>query len=381
VRISTKPEYRGAAVKTDITIVGAGIIGLAHAYLAAKAGRKVSVFERNPAATGASIRNFGLIWPIGQPAGVMYQIALRSREIWLELLTAAKLPYLPTGSLHAAYAADEAAVGREFADRGQALGYDCEWLNAAPAQAKTSAIRSAGLIGALWSPTEMTVDPPQVISQIPAFLTERYGVQFHFNSPVKEIDTSQSEVTIVACGDDFQTLFPDLFSKEGLTRCKLQMLRTESQPKNWALGPSLAFGLTFRHYPTFAICESLAALKARVAHETPEFDKWGIHVMASQNSSRQITLGDSHEYGLTVDIFDRSRVNDLILGYAREYLRVPNLQIAETWHGVYAKHPEKPFLRLAPTEGVRIVTVTSGIGMTLAFGLAEQTLKELEILP
>jgi hypothetical protein len=139
--------------------------------------------------------------------------------------------------------------------------------------------------------------------------------------------------------------------------------------------------LTFRHYPTFRICDSLAALKARVAEETPEFDRWGIHVMASENSARQIILGDSHEYGLEVDIFDRVQVNELILHYAREYLRVPDLTIAESWHGVYAKHPEKPFLRLTPAEGVRVVTVTSGIGMTLSFGLAEQTHRELGIVP
>jgi hypothetical protein len=73
-------------------------------------------------------------------------------------------------------------------------------------------------------------------------------------------------------------------------------------------------------------------------------------------------------------------VNELILEYAREYLRVPDLRIAESWHGVYAKHPGTPFLRLTPMESVRVVTVTSGIGMTLSFGLAEQTHRELGII-
>src|SRR5690242_12440552 len=105
----------------DIAIVGAGIVGLAHAYLAARSGLKVYVFERNPAACGASIRNFGMIWPIGQPPGPLHEQAVRSRELWLELLREAGLPFLETGSLHAAYRDDEAAVGREFAERAPSL--------------------------------------------------------------------------------------------------------------------------------------------------------------------------------------------------------------------------------------------------------------------
>jgi D-hydroxyproline dehydrogenase subunit beta len=69
------------------------------------------------------------------------------------------------------------------------------------------------------------------------------------------------------------------------------------------------------------------------------------------------------------------------LSYAKQYLRVPTLQMAEQWHGVYAKHPELPYLSLAPANGVRLVTVTSGIGMTMSFGIAEQTLREIGVTP
>ena len=375
--------------KVDVAIIGAGIVGLAHAFLAARSGRRVAVFERNPGAFGASIRNFGMIWPIGQPAGLMHLLALRSRELWLEMLSDAGLPCFETGSLHAAYRDDEAAVGEEFSRIGPSLGYDCTWLAADQALARSQALRAEGLLGALWSPTEFTVDPRQIVRSLPHFLAERYAVEFHFNCAVQRVESStlhtadmgwEAASIIVAGGDDFQTLFPDCFSDAGLTRCKLQMMRTAPQPNGWRLGPSLAFGLTFKHYPTFQVCSTLQALKDRIARETPEFDRWGIHVMLSQTSQGELTLGDSHEYALDVDIFDKPVVNCLILNYAKTYLSVPTLEIAEQWHGVYAKHPKRPYLRCAPAEGVRVVTVTSGIGMTISFGLAEQTLMEMGIL-
>ena len=374
--------------KVDVAIVGAGIIGLAHAYVAARSGRKVAVFERNPFAMGASIRNFGMIWPIGQPAGPLHEMALRSREIWLEVLRAGELPFFATGSVHATYREDEEAVGREFSEKGPSLGYECAWLTPRETLERTSAVRADGLRGALWSATELTVDPRQIISSLPKFLTERYGVQFCFNTAVRSVETSrleeggqnwEADSIIVASGDDFQTLFPEYFRQSGITRCKLQMMRTVPQPEGWSLGPSLAFGLTFKHYPTFQVCRSLQTLKKRIARENPEFEKWGIHVMVSQNASGELTIGDSHEYGLAVDIFDKPEVNRLILNYAREYLRVPTLEIAETWHGVYAKHPEHAYVRSRPADGVELITVTSGIGMTMSFGIAEQTFREASV--
>jgi glycine/D-amino acid oxidase-like deaminating enzyme len=102
-----------------------------------------------------------MIWPIGQPAGRMHEMALRSRDPWVEILDAARLPYFPTGSLHVVYRADEAAIAREFCEVAPKLGYACEWLNPADVLARSHAVRPDGLLGAIWSPTEITVDPRQ----------------------------------------------------------------------------------------------------------------------------------------------------------------------------------------------------------------------------
>jgi D-hydroxyproline dehydrogenase subunit beta len=372
----------------DLAIVGGGIIGLAHAYAAAKRGLKVVVFERNNRATGASVRNFGMVWPIGQPHGPLHQLSLESRRLWLEVLAATGLPYRPDGSLHVVYREDEATVAREFAELAPGLGYQCRWLNRDDVIAHSCAVQTRDLIGGLFSPLELTVDPARTVASLAQFLTERYNVVFRFGCAITRIDLPNVESAseswsvgnaIICSGDDFETLYPDSYRNAGLTRVKLQMLRTSPQPGAWQLGPALAAGLTLRFYPSFQVCPSLPALKHRIAAETPEYDRWGIHGLVSQLSSGELTLGDSHEYGLSVDIFNKEEIDHLMIRYIKSFLNAPDLSISQRWFGVYAKHPDQPYLSLEPAAGVRIVTSPGGSGMTLSFGIGEKTVQEMEL--
>jgi FAD dependent oxidoreductase TIGR03364 len=375
--------------RADVAVIGAGILGLAHAYVLARGGKRVVLFERNARANGASVRNFGMLWPIGQPAGEIHELALRSREIWLDALQAARLNYRPTGSLHVAHHVDEAEVLREFAEIGPAAGYRCQWLDAPATLERSEAVQPMGLQGSLWSGTELTVDPREVIREFPKYLRES-GVELRYASPVRRIELPriealsaggteaeiwETDAAIVCGGDDFETLYPEVLASSGLTRCKLQMMRTAPQPDAWQLGPSLASGLTLRFYKAFSICSTLGALRARIAAEKPEYDRWAIHLLVAQTADGAITLGDSHEYGLESDIFNKCLVDDLILREAATFLRLPSWAIAERWHGVYSLHPQQPFFESEPAPGVRIVTAPGGSGLTLSFGLAERTAK------
>jgi glycine/D-amino acid oxidase-like deaminating enzyme len=118
-------------------------------------------------------------------------------------------------------------------------------------------------------------------------------------------------------------------------------------------------------------------LKERVAGETPEYDHWVIHGLVSQTAGGELTIGDSHEYGKAVDIFDKPKIDELILRYVGTFLKAPNMEIFQRWHGVYSKHPERPYINVSPAPGVRIVTAVGGSGMTLSFGLAEATIKDM----
>lgn len=365
----------------DVAIVGAGIVGLAHAWAAARRGKSVLLFERSPAAQGASIRNFGMIWPIGQPAGELYQLALASCELWLEAAHGAGIWLNGCGSLHLAYRADELAVLEEFVSQsGHETG--CGMLSPDEVCERCSAVRHDGLLAGMWSAREMCVDPRQALELLPRWLHATYGVQLHYKRTIARIEGSrltatdgrvwQAEQTIVCGGADFETLFPEVYARAGLRRCKLQMLRTAAQAGGWRLGPHLAGGLTLRHYASFERCPSLPALKRRVAEACPELDQYGIHVMAAQNELGEVILGDSHEYDAEIEPFDKQRIDELILAELRKFLLLPDWTISQRWHGVYAKHAKQHVFTAEPQPGVAICTSTGGAGMTLSFGIAEQ---------
>src|SRR3978361_2132862 len=97
-------------------IIGAGIVGLAAARALAVRGYKITVFERNDQAVGASIRNFGMIWPIGQQTGPLFDRAMLSRSIWKQVCTEANIWHNEIGSLHLAYHDDELQVIAEYVE-------------------------------------------------------------------------------------------------------------------------------------------------------------------------------------------------------------------------------------------------------------------------
>lgn len=355
-------------------------MGLAYAWSAAERGHQVTVFERSRGASGASIRNFGMVWPIGQPAGLAHQTALLSRERWLRLGREAGIWVNPCGSIHLAHREDELAVIEEFRRWAPELGYDVSLLTPDEVMKQTPYANSDGLLGGLFSPTEACVNPPQTIRAIPGWLSREYRVEFQMNTTVTQVEsgalrTASGEIwsfdRIIVCGGaDFSTLFPELLSRSGLKLCKLQMLRTV--PMAGRLGPHLASGLTLRHYQNFEVCTSLAGLKQRVAMDTPELDKYGIHVMASQTDTGHLILGDSHEYDQEIEPFDKTEVDELILRELQKVVSLPNWSIVERWHGIYAKLPGKPIYQAEPLSGVFVRTGTGGSGMTMSFGLAEE---------
>jgi FAD dependent oxidoreductase TIGR03364 len=362
-------------------IIGAGIAGLATARALALKGYKVRVIERSGKAVGASIRNFGMVWPVGQPEGEWYETALRSRSIWKEVCQQAGIWFDEVGSLHMAYAPDEWQVMNEFAAAAE-KARGCRVLTPAETNSMSGAVINYKLQGALYSPDEVIIDSRKAIATIPAWLEEKHGVEFTWGRAVTAVrypqveigkETVEADLVVVCSGPDFESLFPDEYASAPLTKCKLQMMRMIAQPDNWRIGPALCGSLSLVHYKGFAAAPSLNQLKQRYEQEYPDYLNWGIHVMVSQNEAGELTIGDSHEYGDTHDPFDKQFINQLILDYLKTFARFRDERLIESWNGIYPKLTNgAEYLALQPENGVFIFNGLGGAGMTLSFGLAEK---------
>jgi len=362
----------------DLIIIGGGIIGLAHAVLSIEYGLKTLLIERDRKAVGASIRNFGLIWPIGQPQGTKFDRAMKSRKRWVEMAKKCGFWCLENGSLHLAYNRQAMDVLEEY---HRTFGYETQMLTPSEVSILSHAVNSQGLRGGLYSPTELNIDPKEAIYSITQWLDDHPKCTLRYGEKALEVEsgyvktsksTFQADKIIICSGSDFQSLYPSVFRESGLIKSKLQMLRTKPMNSNFELGPTLCGELTLRHYASFAQCKSLDVYKKKVAQEMPEYDKWGIHVMISQNSHNELIIGDSHEYGFTFDPFIKQEINDLILRYMKKFASVGEINMLENWYGVYAKHPTETEFIAEPEEGVKIATGFGGAGMTFSFGYAEE---------
>ncbi len=370
----------------DVAIIGGGIVGLAHAYFALTRGFKVVLFEREQFAVGASVRNFGMVWPIGQQPGIGLEPALRARQHWIDIAKAAGFWLTQNGSLHVAYHDDEWQVLNEFTELYKDSGFNLSLLNVDQTLGKSPVVKRSGLMGALWSSTECVVNPREAIRRIPRWLHEQFGLQLRFGQLVREItmpyvktstETWLVDNVIVCSGADFETLYPEVFQQQAISKCKLQMMKGVIGSGNVSIGASLCAGLTLRHYAAFAACHSLKKLDARFDAENAGFKKHGIHVLVSQNESGELIIGDSHHYENTHEPFDSEEVNQIILDYLNTFTDFKELKIIERWHGIYPKLQGSIHMIEKPEKNVTIVNGLGGAGMTLSFGIAEEVIAKL----
>ncbi|MET0846635.1 MAG: TIGR03364 family FAD-dependent oxidoreductase [Pseudomonas sp.] len=368
----------------DMLIVGAGILGLSHAYAAARRGLKVTVFERSETPLGASVRNFGQALVTGQPPGIMLELAKASRDIWGQWAQRAGLQLKRNGSyLFARTEAEEHLLQAFCNGRAVEHNYNVELLRGA-------ALRD--LYGGQFSHHRAALhgmDDQQLYSReaIPAlidFLRRELGVEFHFSTLVRDIEPGHlhstagifsAEQIIVCSGHDYQTLLAEPIAELDPQICRLQMLR--ARPRiNLNLQHALLTGLSCVHYGAFADLPEAAAVQAQILRAEPHLHENGIHLLISPTPYGELIIGDSHHYGSDPSPFNAEQVDNWLIELAEHTLGC-KVQVVERWQGVYGSRGPGPFSFLRPMPGVNVALMHTGVGMSVGPAMAERNVAQL----
>jgi FAD dependent oxidoreductase TIGR03364 len=371
------PHHR-AAPSADLVVVGAGIVGLAHAAEARARGLSVVVVERDARAVGASVRNFGHIGTTVQ-GGDAAAYAVAARDRWLSLAPKAGFELLETGTLVVARTPAELAVLEEFT----AAHPDLVRLLGPERTRDLFPLATDEVAGGAHLPQDLRIDPREAVPALAAWLAS-IGVQFAWNTHVGSagegvVHTSRGDFhgarTVYACGHHLDRLFPGIAEKHQVQRCLLQMLEV-APPGDVRIGPAILTGTGMLRYPALAAMPSVAAVRAEIENHHHELLDRHVNLMLTQRPDGSMVLGDTHHYDRTHQPFDDERVAGLLLREGARLLGA-ELTVRRRWRGIYAESPVTDFLIAQPHAGARVVSVTTGIGMTTALGIAPAVLDHL----
>jgi FAD dependent oxidoreductase TIGR03364 len=365
--------------ESDVLVVGAGIAGLAHATEALARGLSVTLIDRDARAVGASVRNFGHCCVTAQ-SGELLELAQSARERWLQHSATAGFFSVESGALAVARSAEELAVLEELAASREA-GQVSLLTPAEVHDRLSSTADSAIVVGGAALRDDVRVDPREAVGSLAAWFARQPRAKLIWRTSYLGHDgefahTSRGVIraarTIVCVGHDLDYLLPELAEEHEIERCALQMTRLEA-PGGRRIAPAVLTGTSMLRYPAFTETDAAGALRARVEADDPGLVEIGANVMFTQRPDGSILAGDSHRYGPTMDPFQREATTQLLLERIAAVLGVTALRVVERWQGVYASSPQHPYLVAEVSPGVTAVSITSGVGMTISFGVAQKT--------
>lgn len=366
-----------ANMQYDLVVVGSGIIGLASAYAAYRAGLKVAVVERHARCVGASVRNFGFVTVTGQRRGEHWERALRTRNVWEEVAPQAGIQVVHQGLYVLAQRPEAMAVIDAFLQTE--MGEGCRLMSMAEARKGFPALQDG--LGVLYSPHERRVESRDAIPQLSRWLEHSLGVDFFWNTAVHGIaapkvhtsrGTLHAERCIVCPGHELSVLYPEAIAAAGIRMCTLQMLRV--QPASAVTLPgSVMSDLSLVRYEGYADLPESAPLRHVLEREQAEWLEQGIHLIAVQSTDGTLVVGDSHVYGNSEAPFASERTDALILQEMQRVLKLQDATVSERWTGTYASAAGVVYkAQVAP--GVVLGIVTGGTGASTSFAFAEELL-------
>ncbi|UII81635.1 TIGR03364 family FAD-dependent oxidoreductase [Flagellimonas sp. CMM7] len=379
--------------KYDVIIVGGGVLGTFHAYHALKLGLKVCLVEKDAYPKGATTQNFGQVVPSGM--NIKWQkYGRESLRIYKEIQSLFDITIRQEGTVYLASNEEEEQLLVELRAINSNNDYYSKILTPTECLNQYPGLQSSYVKAGLYFPEEVTVEPRTMIHRLQSYLAEYMNLEIltHFSVTYCESINGNIEVhssknqkliaekVIVCNGNDFKTLYPEVFENSDLEVSKLQMMQTKPQ-ENFTLKGSILTGWSIRRYEAFAECPSYPTIKANEALDSLQ-KKWGVHILFKQAFDGSVILGDSHQYA------DAHRIDDLgfdldmdidnfMLQEAKKIFQLPNYDIQHRWYGMYSQCKTKDIFNTTIHKNIHIVTGIGGKGMTGSAGYSKKNISKI----
>ncbi len=340
----------------DAIVVGAGVLGLACAWRAARRGVRVRVLERDAPGAGASGVAAGMLAPVGEASwgeDALMRMAIASARAWpdfaSELAVDSELDvgYQPLGALHVALDRDEGDELRRRFELMESMDLGVEWLRPQGCRELEPGLAPACTAG-VSAPREAAADPDLLLPALVAAL-QRRGGQLFVEAEVTDALIEDGRLAGVATADGAEHRADHVVLATGAWSGATAWLPPKARPP---VRPVKGQILTLRGGPDQPLCERIVASER-------------VYVVPRGNG-RVIVGATVEERGFDLQV-TAGGVHELLREAYRALPDVAELELLETSAGLRPGTPDNaPLIGPGALDGLVLATGHYRNGILLA---------------
>jgi glycine/D-amino acid oxidase-like deaminating enzyme len=353
--------------KSDVVVIGGGVIGCAVAYYLAKRGARVTVVERSEVGNGSSAANTGSINMATKKPGAALALGMASQRLYSGLAQelGRDIEYTVTGKLIVAENETELAYIEDLCAGQRAAGAPVEIVSAARCRELNCLLEGRVLAG-LYCATDAQANP-FLVTQAFADAARNRGVRIMTDTAVHAIETAGNRVSRIitsngalpadwvvnAAGPHAAAIGDMVGVAHDVRPWRGQLVVLEANDDLPEVGVSGASQMLSKH-AAGAPDAAHSALKAALYYSRRPF-------------SGTVLLGSTYEFAG----YDIRTTHEGVAGICRSTTRaMPRLgryHAVRSWAGLRPYSPTGPMLGHAgQPDGYMVATGHGGDGMALA---------------